>query len=195
MIFASSSSIYGNTTILPIKESMKPDPISPYALSKYTAESYCRLYSNLYDIPTVCLRYFNVYGPKQDPSSEYSAVIPKFISLILNEEEPTIFGDGNQSRDFVYVKDIARANILAMKTDLQGIFNIASGKSVTINEIAKKILSITGVDVPIKYKPERPGDVKHSLADISMARNKLGYAPEYSIDTGLSETIKWLKTN
>lgn len=193
VIYASSSSVYGDSKTLPKKESMTPNPISPYAVSKLTSEYYCRTYSKIFGLPTVCLRYFNVYGQNQNPHSEYSAVIPKFITLILQGKQPTINGDGNHTRDFTYIKDVVQANLRAMKPKTEGIFNIAFGEKTSLNELVYKIMELTGIYVDIKYGPERPGDIKDSLADISKARKQLGYRPKYDINRGLKETIKWYK--
>lgn len=193
VIFASSSSVYGNNPQTPKREDMTPDPRSPYAVSKITGEYYCRNFFELYGLKTVCLRYFNVYGPKQDPKSEYSAVIPKFITNILCDRNPVIYGDGKQTRDFVFVKDVVRANLLAMKGDLVGTFNVASGKRISINEISYQINSILGTQLDPIYEKSRPGEIKDSLADISLAMKSLGYRPEYTFKEGLKETIEWYK--
>ena len=173
IIYSSSSSVYGNTPELPKKETMKPKPLSPYAVTKLTGEHYCNVFSDIYGLKTVSLRYFNVYGPNQDPHSEYSAVIPKFITKILRDERPTIYGDGNQTRDFTYVKDVVNANLLAMKNDSEGIFNIAGGKRISINELFKKISTTLGKDIPPVYGKPRKGDIRDSLADISKAKQYL----------------------
>ncbi|MHC1566277.1 MAG: SDR family oxidoreductase [Candidatus Syntropharchaeia archaeon] len=191
VIYASSSSVYGDTPILPKREDMKPNPKSPYAVSKLVGEYYCKVFSEVYGLKTVCLRYFNVYGPKQDPYSEYAAVIPRFITRALNDQPPVIFGDGNQTRDFTFVKDVVKANILAMEKNVEGVFNIACGNRISIKELANKILEIMGLKLsPVCDKP-RPGDIRHSLADISLARERLGYVPEYDLEKGLEVTIKW----
>jgi len=195
VVFASSSSVYGDTLQLPVHEQIKPCPLSPYAVSKLAAEHYCRVYSHIYGLPTVCLRYFNVYGPRQDPASEYSAVIPLFISLVLEEKSPTIFGDGSTTRDFVYVKDIVHANIQCIKTGVEGVFNVACGRQTSLNELAYLIMKKVGKKVDIIYGPKRRGDVEHSLADITEATDKLGFKPEYDIEKGLGETIEWYKKN
>jgi UDP-glucose 4-epimerase len=193
VIYASSSSVYGDSKTLPKKESMIPNPISPYAVSKLTSEYYCRAYSKIFGLPTVCLRYFNVYGQKQNPYSEYSAVIPKFITLILQGKQPTINGDGNHTRDFTYIKDVVQANLKAMKPNTEGIFNIAYGEKTSLNELVYKIMELTDIYVDVKYGPERPGDIKDSLADISKAKKELEYRPKYNINRGLKETIEWYK--
>jgi len=193
VVFASSSSAYGDTPTLPKKEEMKPSPKSPYAISKLAGEYYCRVFSEVYGLKTACLRYFNVYGPRQDPKSEYAAVIPRFISRVLAHEPPVIYGDGNQTRDFTFVKDVAKANILAMHSPAQGVFNIACGRRMSLNELAGRIMEITGIKLDPIYDEPRQGDVKDSLADISDARRELGYNPEFDLDLGLEETIKWFR--
>ena len=177
VVYASSSAVYGDTVELPISESMKPNPLSPYAVSKIAAEYYCRVYSYIYGLPTVCLRYFNVFGPRQNPYSEYSAVIPKFISLILEGNAPTINGDGSITRDFVFVKDVVHANIKAINTEAEGVFNIANGKQTSLKELAELIMKKVGTKVEIIYGPNRIGDVQDSFADINEAKNKLQYNP------------------
>ena len=191
LVYATSSSIYGDSPALPKVEDMKAEPKSPYAVSKLAAENYCTVYTNIYNFPTVCLRYFNVYGPKQDPNSEYSAVIPKFINQIIRGEPPQINGDGTITRDFIYVKDITQLNIKSMKKDVVGIYNAACGTQTSLNELAQLIMDITGKEVKIKYGPNRPGDVMHSYADISKAGKTLDYEPRYEIIKGLKETIEW----
>jgi len=146
------------------------------------------------ELITVCLRYFNVYGPKQNPASEYAAVIPRFINRVLNNQPPIIFGDGNQTRDFTFVKDVVKANILAMEKNVEGVFNIAYGQQISINELANKIMEIVGVKLNPVYDKPRPGDIRNSLADISLAKQKLGYMPEYSLEKGLEVTIRWFST-
>ncbi|MFC1985390.1 SDR family oxidoreductase [Chloroflexota bacterium] len=190
VIYASSSSVYGNTPTLPKVEDMIPNPQSPYAVTKLTGEYYCQVFRQVYKIPTVCLRYFNVYGPKQDPESQYTAVIPKFITSIINGQRPIIFGDGEQSRDFTYIKDVAEANILAAESDATGIFNIGNGKNITINQLAKLTINLLGNHPinPIREEP-RPGDVKDSLADITRAKT-FGYSPKYDLEKGLYETVR-----
>lgn len=191
VVYASSSAVYGDTVELPISESMKPNPLSPYAVSKLAAEYYCRVYSHIYGTPTVCLRYFNVFGPRQNPYSNYSAVIPKFISHILEGKAPTINGDGSITRDFVFVKDVVHANIQAIKTQAEGVFNIANGKQTSLKELAELIMNRVGTKVEIIYGPNRTGDVQDSFADITEAKDKLQYVPKYDIKKGLKETIKW----
>ena len=195
VIYASSSSVYGDTPELPKRENMSPNPLSPYAVSKLSGEYYCNAFSEVYDLKTVCLRYFNVLGPKQNPSSEYAAVIPKFITRVMRKQPPIIYGDGNQTRDFTFVKDVVRANILAMERDAKGIFNVAYGKRTSINELASKIMGTVSLEMEPVHDKQRPGDIRHSLADISLAKDKLGYKPKYSLEEGLEETIKWFQKN
>ena len=189
VVMASSAAIYGSSQELPKKEDMMPEPISPYAISKLTAEHYAKVFQEIYGLQTVSLRYFNVFGPRQDPSSQYSGVISRFISALIAGQRPIIYGDGEQTRDFVYVKDVVKANILASRSGT-GIYNIASGKSTSLNSLAVIIAKIIGKDVDLRYEAARPGDIRHSLADIGRARG-LGYFPDYSIEEGLKETINW----
>lgn len=190
VICASSSSIYGNTPHFPLKENMKPDPRSPYAVTKLTGEYYCNIFNEMYGLETVSLRYFNVYGPKQDPSSDYAAVIPKFITRLFNNKPPIIYGDGEQTRDFVYVQDVVQANILAMETDASGVLNIASGKQITINGLADIIMGITGKHFDCIHDSPVEGDVRHSIGDASKMI-EFGFVPEYSMEDGLKNTMKW----
>jgi UDP-glucose 4-epimerase len=191
VIYASSSSVYGDTPTLPKREDMTPNPKSPYAVSKLAGEYYAQVFSELYGLKTVSLRYFNVFGPRQDPGSEYAAVIPRFISRILEGKPPVIFGDGEQTRDFTFVKDVVAANILAMKGDAQGVFNIACGQRTSLNELAASIMAICGMSLRPIYDAPRPGDIRDSLADISAARERLGYRPEFDLQRGLAETVRW----
>jgi len=195
VIYASSSSVYGDTPELPKREGMTPNPLSPYAVTKLVGEYYCKVFNDVYGLNTISLRYFNVYGPRQDPHSEYAAVIPRFVSKVLRGEPPIIYGDGQQTRDFTFVKDVVNANILAMNSDATGVYNIASGRRISIQELATLITRLTGRDSdlePVFDKP-RKGDVRHSLADISRARAVIGYKPEYSLERGLEETLRWFK--
>ncbi len=195
IIYASSSSVYGDTPILPKNEDMQPKPISPYALSKLMGEQKLGLFAESAGINVIVLRYFNVYGPKQDESSPYSAVIPKFIDAILRKKPPVIYGDGEQTRDFTYVDDVVKANILAMECKQDGCFvmNIGTGISTSINELFKKICEITGNYVIPDFKPPREGDVRHSMASIERAEKIIGYKPETSLEEGLRETIEYFK--
>jgi UDP-glucose 4-epimerase len=190
VIFASSSSVYGDTPVLPKHEDMIPNPQSPYALTKLAAEYYCGVFTRVYGLPTVCLRYFNVYGPRQNPDSQYAAVIPKFIKSILGGKPPVIFGDGEQSRDFTFVRDVALANYLAATVPATGVFNIGTGERITLNQLTNllfKHLNVSG-SKPL-YENERPGDIKHSLADITKAQG-FGYHPAFRIEKGVIETIR-----
>lgn len=193
VVFASSSSVYGNNPILPKVEEMSVQPLSPYALSKYTSERYCQIYYQLYGIETVCLRYFNVFGPNQDPTSQYSAVIPKFIKAIINDQRPIIYGDGLQSRDFTFVANNVEANILACFTPgIAGeVFNIACGEKFTILDLINKINTILGKNIEPIFESEQKGDVKHSLASISKIENMMGYKPKFNFFSGLDKTIEF----
>ena len=191
IIYASSSSVYGDTPTLPKREDMIPNPKSPYAITKLTGEYYINVFHELYSMETVSLRYFNIFGPRQDPQSEYSAVIPKFITKTLHHESPVIYGDGTQTRDFTYVKDVVQANIQAMDSTAQGVFNVAYGSRITIIELARIIMDALGEDLPFKYESPRSGDIHDSLADISAAMKAFGFAPEYTVTTALEETIAW----
>ena len=194
VVYASSSSVYGDTPTLPKREDMKPNPKSPYAVSKLASEYYARIFSEIYGLNTVCLRYFNVFGPRQDPKSEYAAVIPIFISRIKEGKSPVIFGDGNQTRDFTFVQDVVKANILAMENEpSEGVFNIACERRTSLNQLARQIMDIMGFKADLIYDKPRLGDVKDSLADITAARRELNYEPEYDLNMGLIETIKWFE--
>jgi UDP-glucose 4-epimerase len=194
LVYASSSSIYGFNEKLPKREDMPAEPISPYALSKYTGERYCQIFSEIYNLPTICLRYFNVFGPYQDPDSEYSAAIPKFIKLMLEDKQPIIFGDGEQSRDFTYVDNVVEANILAANSDITGeVFNIACGERVSLKEVVQILNTILNKDIKPIFKENRVGEVKHSLADISKARNIIGYEPKYKFAEGIRRTVEWFE--
>ena len=193
VIFASSSSVYGDNEKLPKKEDMIPKPLSPYAVSKLACEKYCEVFIRLYGLEVIILRYFNVFGPKQDPDSQYSAVIPKFIHLMKNGKRPIIFGDGDQSRDFTFVDNIVQANLLACKIDIVNIkdriFNIACGDKITINQLVNSLNHIMNKKIAPIYKAVRPGDVKHSLADINKAQQFLGYKVKVEFIEGLDKTI------
>jgi UDP-glucose 4-epimerase len=171
VLFASSAAVYGDSPALPKEESMCPSPQSPYAVSKHAGEEYLRVFSELYGLKTLSFRYFNVFGPRQDPKSDYAAVIPKFIIHILAHERPVIYGDGTQTHDFIYVKDVAEANARAMESTAEGLYNIAYGQQID--------------------EPPRPGDIHDSLADISRGRDAFGYTPRYTLKTGLQKTIQW----
>ena len=191
VVYASSSSVYGDTPKLPKREDMTPTPLSPYAVTKLTGEHYCNVFNEVYGLKTVALRYFNVYGPKQDPYSDYAAVIPKFVSRVLRDEPPLIYGDGQQTRDFTFVKDVVTANIRAMKSAATGVFNIASGNRITIQELAELVMKLMDKDLGVILEEPRKGDVLHSLADVSKAKAGFGYEPGYRLETGLEETVKW----
>jgi len=195
VIYASSSSIYGDTPTLPKKEEMPPNPLSPYALQKYIGEQYARLFYQLYGLETVSLRYFNIFGPKQDPASIYSAVIPKFINTLLRGETPVVFGDGEQSRDFTYIDNVVHANLLAMSAGrLQGdVINIACGKRTSLNQLLDILKTALGSNVSPVYKEPRKGDVKHSLAEISKGKQLMGYDPQVDIETGLKRTLDYFR--
>jgi nucleoside-diphosphate-sugar epimerase len=197
VVYASSSSVYGDVPTLPKHEEMRPEPRSPYAVSKLTGEYYCRVFHSVYGLETVALRYFNVFGPRQDPNSQYSAVIPRFISCLLAGQRPVIYGTGEQSRDFTYVGNVVRANILAAETPVAAgrVYNVACAKPTCLLELAttiSRLLGVTRTLLPI-HEPERPGDVRHSLADISKAEQVLGYHPQVDLETGLRLTIDWFQ--
>ena len=197
-VYAASSSAYGDTEVLPKDEEMPADPLSPYALQKWVGERYCKLYHELYGIETVSLRYFNVFGPGQDPYSEYSAVIPKFITKLRAKEPITVYGDGEQSRDFTYIDNVIEANFLALRArDAPGeVCNIGCGQRVTLNQLIRILEELLGVRAQINYAPAKQGDVRHSLADISKATRVLGYAPKIQIEEGLRRTVEaFVKSN
>ena len=189
VIYASSSSVYGDTPELPKREDMTPNPQSPYAVTKLVGEYYCRVFDRQFMLPTICLRYFNVYGPRQNLNTEYAAVIPSFISRVLRNECPIIYGDGNQTRDFTYIQDVVHANILAAENKSTGVFNVGSGCSVTINELAEAVISNLSSKVSLMHESPRAGDVVHSLSDITLARS-FGYEPQFNLEEGLCETIR-----
>jgi len=194
-VYAASSSAYGDTEVLPKREDMNPAPLSPYAISKLTGEYYCSVYYKVYGLKTISLRYFNVFGPRQDPNSQYAAVIPIFITKLLKGESPTIFGDGEQSRDFTYVSNVVNANLLAATSEnAKGqVVNIACGERYTLNELLGILKRMTGKNIEAVYTDPRPGDVKHSQADISLAKKLLGFRPEISFEEGLKKTVEWYK--
>ncbi len=193
VVAASTSAIYGDDPIFPKRETMAPAPLSPYAVSKLAGEHYGKVFSDLYSVRTVFLRYFNVFGPRQDPNSEYAAVIPKFITRLLAGEPPIIYGDGEQTRDFIFVGDVVRANILAMESSASGVFNIAGGRRISLNELAPLLSEITGIHHRPLYEPPRSGDVRDSLADIARARSAFDFSPECALDEGLRRTVAWFK--
>jgi UDP-glucose 4-epimerase len=189
VVFASSAAVYGDSLELPKREEMCANPKSPYAVSKMAGEHYCKVFRELYGLETVVLRYFNVFGPRQDPSSEYSGVISRFISALARGEQPVILGDGEQTRDFVYIKDVVNANILASRSGC-GVFNIASGRITSLNQLASLIGKILGRNIQPEHGDPRAGDIRDSLADINRAR-EIGYEPRTSLEDGLVETIDW----
>ncbi len=189
VVFASSAAVYGNLPDLPKREDSKVDPQSPYAVAKLTGEYYCSLFASLYGLRTACLRYFNVYGPRQDPHSDYAAVIPRFIHRVKQGQPPIIYGDGEQTRDFIFVKDVVRMNIRAMDSEAEGVFNVASGKETSVNQLAHIVLALSNNSMTPQYEKGRQGEVKHSVADISKAKRNLGIAPEYDLSRGLSEMV------
>jgi UDP-glucose 4-epimerase len=195
VVYASSSSIYGNSEVLPKREDMQPNPLSPYANSKLAGENYCRIFTNIYGLETVCLRYFNVFGPRQDPNSQYSAVIPRFIKLIKEEKRPTIYGDGEASRDFTYVSNVVRANLLACNAHnaVGEVFNIACGERITINHLVQRIGDILGKKIEPIYENSRPGDVKHSYASIAKAKRDLHYEVKVGFGEGIIRVAEYFK--
>ena len=197
LVYASSSSIYGDQPVLPKEESQNPSPLSPYAAQKWSGEVYCRVLGGLTGLETVALRYFNVFGPRQDPDSPYAAVIPIFARALLQGRSPTIFGDGEQTRDFTYVDDVVEANLRAATA--QGVsgevFNVAQGKGTTVNELYRLIRERIGSDVEPTYAPRRPGDILHSRADVSRLKDRIGYSPTHSLQEGLERTVAWFREN
>lgn len=196
VVTASSAAIYGNDPRLPKRESMRPRPESPYGLAKITNEYYARVYSHLFNLPVVCLRYFNVFGPRQDPGSPYSGVISIFANRLLAGSPITIYGDGRQTRDFVFVRDVAQANDLAMHNEtLAGaeVFNVATGHGTSLLDLLNTMKSIAGSHMQPAFEPERAGDIKHSHADISLISKALGYAPEYSLSQGLKQLMDFCR--
>src|SRR5579862_703972 len=198
VIYAASSSAYGDTPTLPKREDMLPRPISPYAVAKLTGEYYMTSFWRCYGLETISLRYFNIFGPRQDPSSPYSGVLAKFITQMLRGERCVIFGDGKQSRDFTYIDNVVSANLLACKapaSEVAGrVFNIATGTRVDLNETVQILKKLTGYPGRVDYEPERAGDVKHSLADLSLAKRHLGYQPLVNFEEGLRRTIEWYRS-
>jgi len=196
IVYAASSSAYGDQPTLPKVETMLPEPLSPYAVAKLVGEYYCQVFTRVYGLETVSLRYFNVFGPRQDPSSQYSGVISRFISALERGEQPVIYGDGEQSRDFTYIDNVVDANLKAADSGsaVGQIINIANGERISLNQLLEELKSLTGRDnVTADYQASRAGDVKHSLADISRARRFLSYEPRVDLRTGLQLTIDWWK--
>lgn len=194
VVYAASSSAYGDQPELPKREDMKPAPLSPYAVGKLVGEYYGQVFTNVYGLETVSLRYFNVFGPRQDPGSQYSGVISRFMSALVNGEQPIIYGDGGQSRDFTFVSNVVDANLRAAESaDAVGkVINVANGRQVTLNELLEIMKNVTGKSTAAaRYEPLRVGDVRHSLADISLARSLLGYEPRVGLEEGLRLTFDW----
>jgi nucleoside-diphosphate-sugar epimerase len=197
VVYASSSSLYGDSPTLPKREGMMPNPLSPYGAQKLFAEMYCQVFTKAYGLETVSLRYFNVFGPRQDSTSQYSGVLALFIPAVLQGRRPTIYGDGLQSRDFTYVQNVVEANLLACKVPGVGgqVFNVACGDRITVNSMLHQINKIVGVDISPVYAEPRSGDIKHSQADITRAREHLGYEPKVSFEEGLRATVEWYRKN
>lgn len=193
VIHSSSAAVYGENPISPKTVELKPDPKSPYGITKLDGEYYLNVYRENYGLNGVALRYFNVYGPRQNPKSQYAAAIPIFISKALKNEDIIIYGDGQQTRDFVYVKDVVLANILATKVDINGVFNVGTGEATSINDIVKNIIDITKSKSKIIYQAERKGDIKHSLSSIDETKSKLGYIPKWNLQNGLLKTIEYFE--
>jgi UDP-N-acetylglucosamine/UDP-N-acetyl-alpha-D-glucosaminouronate 4-epimerase len=198
LVYAASSSAYGDQPTLPKVETMLPEPLSPYAVAKLVGEHYCQVFTRVYGLETVSLRYFNVFGPRQDPSSTYSGVVSRFISDLLGGKRPVIYGDGEQSRDFTYIENVVDANLKAAETSkgIGQVINIANGKRITLNQLLQELKSLTNKpDVSADYQAPRAGDVKHSLADITRARELLGFEPRVGLRSGLELTIDWWKNS
>ena len=191
VVFASSSSVYGANETLPKEEGLPLLPISPYAVAKVACEGYCRSFTSVYGLETVALRYFNVFGPRQDPLSQYSAVIPRFITAALEDRPVTIYGDGEQSRDFTYVENVVDANLAALSA--QGVagkaYNVALGDRISLNQLVDQVRRETGRPLDVRYEDPRPGDVKHSMADVSLAQRELGWRPQVAFDEGIRRTL------
>jgi len=198
VVYASSSSLYGDTPTLPKHEGMLPDPISPYAVAKLTGEHYMKCFYRVYGLETVSLRYFNVFGPRQDPTSQYSGVLAKFIPGMLSGQRPTIYGDGEQSRDFTFIRNVVEANLQTCAAPAARVsgkaFNVAMGQRITLNETYAILQKLTGYTGAPEYGPERAGDIKHSLADISLARKRFGFDPKITFEQGLERTVAWYRT-
>ena len=191
VVIASSSAVYGDTPTLPLREDLRPRPLSPYAAHKLTSEQLCEVYARLYGLETVALRYFNVFGPRQDPNSEYAAVIPRFVTRLRAGERPIIYGDGEQTRDFIHISDVVRANLLAatVADAVGGSFNIGAGERVSLNQLLRIASELLGAEAQPEYQPARAGDIRDSVADISLARRALGFAPQMSLRAGLAELL------
>ena len=196
VVFAASSSAYGETPTLPKTEAMQPQPISPYGVTKYVGELYCQTFGRCYGLENVALRYFNIFGPRQDPGSPYSGVLSKFCTAFLEDVQPLVFGDGEQTRDFTYVDNAVQANLLACEApNASGkVFNVGVGGRVSLNEVLRELAKITGKTLAAKYEPPRDGDIRDSQADISQARETLGYDPPVSFEEGLARTFEWYRS-
>jgi len=194
-VFASSSSVYGDEPSLPKKEGREGTPLSPYAVSKLVGEKYCRVFRDLYGLNAVSLRYFNIFGPRQDPFSQYAAVIPNFVTRLLRGERPVVYGDGEQSRDFTYVTNVVEANLLAAEASGVGgeVFNLACADRITVNDLVRGLNAILGTGIPAVYEPARPGDILHSFADIAKAAAGLSYRPSVAFQDGLRRTVDWYR--
>jgi nucleoside-diphosphate-sugar epimerase len=198
VIYAASSSAYGNQKTLPKVETMSPSPLSPYAGAKLMGEYYCQVFNHVYNLETISLRYFNVFGPRQNPSSQYSGVISRFIDALMNDAPPTVYGDGEQSRDFTFIANVVNANIKAAAASkgIGEVINTANGERITLNQLVKVLQKITNKEnVEVNYQPERQGDVKHSQADNSRAVDWLGYEKSVDLEDGLRQTIEWWKSS
>lgn len=197
VVYASSSSVYGNSPLLPKVEDFPPSPLSPYAASKIAGEYYCRAFYHVYGLETVCLRYFNVFGPRQDPHSPYAAVIPKFITQALSRKPLVVYGDGEQTRDFSFVANVVQANLLACEAEGAAgeTINVGCGQKISINQLVEELRKIIDADLVVEYSSPRPADVRHSLASIERARKLLGYEPAVSFSDGLRKTVAWFEGN
>jgi nucleoside-diphosphate-sugar epimerase len=195
-VLAASSAVYGESEVVPKTEGMEPEPVSPYALSKWIGEAYCRQFDRLGWVSCTCLRYFNIFGPRQDPASEYAAVVPIFITKLLEGKRPSIYGDGGQTRDFTYLENAVHANFLAVRNDRAagGVYNIGCGESFTLNDLFNRVAREVGTRLDPQYLPMRPGDVRHSCASIEQAREMLGYEPVVTFDDGLRRTVEWFRS-
>jgi len=195
VVYAASSAAYGNQPTLPKVETMTPDPLSPYAIGKLAGEMYARTFTQLYNLSTISLRYFNVFGPRQDPTTQYAGVIAKFMTCAIEGKPYPVYGDGEQSRDFTYVENVVNANILAAERPIEGapLINIAYGERTTLNQIIRLLNELTGQNLPAQYGPERAGDVRHSHADVALAGKLLGYEPMVNVREGLKRTLEWYR--
>lgn len=194
-VFAASSAVYGESEVVPKTEDMEPQPVSPYALSKWIGEAYCRQFNRLGWVSCTCLRYFNIFGPRQDPGSEYAAVVPIFITKLLEGKRPAVYGDGEQTRDFTHLENAVLANFLAVRRDRAagGVYNIGCGESYTLNDLLARLSRAIGTSIAPEYLPLRAGDVRHSCASIEKAREFLGYEPVVEFDEGLRRTVEWFR--